>query len=136
MKLAGTTAFGWFHDLPTGANAERIVFDVEADANAVTYVGTQVQSDPCIIALPANIYAREFTTAESLINDPINGWFYHDDKGGVGMQVVGLTDPVTGEVTLGGLLTHETRASTKPVKFKNPGFGSRNRFSWRLLGGE
>ncbi len=135
-KLAGTAAFGWFHDLPTGANAERIVFDVEADANAVTYVGTQVQSDPCIIALPADIYAREFTTAESLINDPLNGWFSFDAKGGVGMQVVGLTDPVTGEVTLGGLLTHETRASTKPIQFKNPGFGSRNRFSWRLLTGE
>jgi hypothetical protein len=37
-------------DLPVGANAERIVND-EGDVNTITYVGTQAQTDPCIIAL-------------------------------------------------------------------------------------
>ena len=134
-SLPGVAVNGWFHDLPTGANAERIVVDVEADVNAVTYIGTQIQNDPCVIALPANIYAREFSTAASLLDDGAGNWWIHDASGGVGMQIVGLYNPVTGEVTLGGLLSHEI-PGTKPIRIKNPGFGTRNRFSWRLLSGE
>ena len=98
---------GWYHDLPDGSGGttnERIVNDVEADVNTVTYIGTQTTNDVCTIALPANIYAREYATAASLINDPKNGWFYHDDAGGVGMQIVGIQDPTTGAITLAGLL--------------------------------
>ena len=129
---------GWYHDLPDGTSgtpAERIVIDVEADVNAVSYIGTQIPSDPCTIALPANVYVREYTTATSLITDPINGWFYHDTSGGVGMQIVGMVDPNTGATVLSGLLSHEI-PGTVPVKFNPPTNFGRNRFSWRLLTGE
>jgi type IV pilus assembly protein PilY1 len=129
---------GWYHDLPDGTGptpAERIVVDVEADVSAVNYVGTQVTNDPCTIALPANTYVRQFATAESLISDPINGWFYHSDAGGVGGQVVGFQNMSTGEITLGVLLSNEV-PGTHPVPIKNPVFVGRNRMSWRLLTGE
>ncbi len=136
--VPGGAPNGWFHDLPDGSGgtpAERIVIDVEGDVNTVTYIGTQTTNDPCTVALPANIYAREYATATSLINDPLNGWFYHDDAGGVGMQIVGIQDPVTGAITLAGLLSHEI-PGTKPIAFKNPSTFGRNRMSWRILTGE
>ena len=136
--IPGGAPNGWYHDLPDGSGgtpAERIVVDVEGDVNTVSYIGTQVTPDPCTIALPANVYAREYATGTSLINDPLNGWFYHDDKGGVGIQIVGLQDPVTGAITLGGLLGHEI-PGTKPISFKNPSTFGRNRMSWRLLQGD
>ena len=138
--VAGGAPNGWFHDLPDGSGGpgapnERIVIDVEGDVNTVTYIGTQTTNDVCTIALPANIYAREFATGTSLINDPLNGWFYHDDAGGVGMQIIGMQDPTTGAITLAGLLSHEI-PGTKPIAFKNPSTFGRNRMSWRLLTGE
>ncbi|HYQ99998.1 MAG TPA: PilC/PilY family type IV pilus protein, partial [Casimicrobiaceae bacterium] len=136
--VPGGAPNGWYHDLPDGTGgtiAERVVVDVEADVNTVAYIGTQVTNDPCTIALPANIYAREFATATSLINDPLTGWFTHDNAGGVGMQIVGYQDPSTGEITLAGLLSHEI-PGTKPISFKNPSTFGRNRMSWRLLTGE
>ena len=136
--IPGGAPNGWFHDLPDGSGgtpAERIVIDVEGDVNTVTYIGTQTTNDPCTVALPANIYAREYATGTSLINDPLNGWFYHDDAGGVGMQIVGIQDPVTGAITLAGLLSHEI-PGTKPISFKNPSSFGRNRMSWRILTGE
>jgi hypothetical protein len=105
-----------------------------------------VQNDPCIIALPANIYAREYASASSLLvctaalaaatgctgGAPIPSVFAA--SGAVGLQVVGLTDSVTGEVTLGGLIGGEIPGSF-PVQFLNPLIGGAHRFSWRLLSG-
>ena len=136
--IAAGAPNGWYHDLPDGSSGtpnERIVVDVEADVNAVAYIGTQIPSDPCTIALPANIYVREYATATSLISDPTNGWFYNDPSGGVGLQIIGMQDPTTGAITLGGLLSHEI-PGTKPVTINPPTTFGRNRFSWRLLTGE
>jgi type IV pilus assembly protein PilY1 len=135
--VVGGAPNGWFHDLPTGVNAERIVTDVEADVNTVTYVGTQAQTDPCIIALPANVYAREYTTGRSLLADaggnPIPA--FYSAAGGVGMQVVGMTDPSTGAITLGGLLSLEI-PGTSPIRFVPPNIVGNNRFGFRLLPGQ
>ena len=98
-RTAGTKTDGSV----VGEPAERIVVDPEADVNTVIYVGTQVKQDPCIIALPANVYAREYVTAASLMS--VGGVAvpsYATTAGGVGVQVVGLTDPVTKAITLGG----------------------------------
>jgi hypothetical protein len=91
--IVGGAPNGWFEDLPTGANAERIVVDAEADVNTVTYIGTQIQNDPCIIALPASIYAREYASGKSLISNGGAPWpSLSAPTGGVGIQIVGLTD--------------------------------------------
>ena len=126
---------GWYHDLPTGATAERVVVDVEADANVIIYIGTQVPNDPCLIALPADIYAREFASGKALLYDSANNPYVYDPAGGVGLQIVGLQDPVTGAISLGGFLSHEI-PGTKPLTLLNPLFGGRNRLSWRALSGE
>ena len=135
--IVGGAPNGWRHDLPTGVAAERIVNDVEGDVNTITYIGTQLQPDPCIIALPANIYAREYTTGRSLLADsagkPKASVF--SATGGVGIQVIGLTDPKTGEVKLGGLLSLEV-PGTLPIVFVPPNIVGNNRFGFRLLGGQ
>ncbi len=135
--IVGGAPNGWFHDLPVGANAERIVNDVEGDVNTITYVGTQAQTDPCIIALPANVYAREYTTGRSLIADsggnPIPS--FYSALGGVGMQNVAMTDPVTGQTVLGGLLSLEV-PGTAVITYVPPNIQGNNRFGFRLLGGQ
>jgi len=141
--ISGGAPDGWHHDLPDGSSgpAERIVGDVEADVNAVLYVGTQVPLDPCTIALPVNVYGREYASGKSLIFDgggSGNPWI-HDDAGGVGIQIVGMPQyDASGNVTgymLGAILSHEI-PGVVPVPFANPSAQGRNRFSWRLLPGE
>ena len=53
----------------------------------------------------------------------------------VGIQVIGLTDPKTGEVKLGGLLSLEV-PGTLPIVFVPPTIVGNNRFGFRLLGGQ
>lgn len=137
--IVGGAPNGWYHDLPIGAAAERIVVDVEADVNVVSYIGTQVTNDPCTIALPANIYGREYASGRSLVFDGAGNPFVFSQSGGVGMQIVGLevrdaSGNVIG-VQLGGLASHEI-PGTGPVPFLNPTASTRNRFSWRLLQGQ
>ncbi len=140
--IAGGAPDGWHHDLPDGsgaAPAERIVIDSEADVSAVIYIGTQVATDPCTIALPVNVYGREFASGKTLITDGGGNPWVHDDSGGVGLQIVGMpqydsSGNVTG-YTLGAILSHEIPGAV-PVPFANPSALGKNRFSWRLLGGE
>ena len=73
--------------------------DVEADANVIIYIGTQVPNDPCLIALPADIYAREFATGKALLYDSANNPYVYDPAGGVGLQIVGLAGPGYGRAS-------------------------------------
>jgi type IV pilus assembly protein PilY1 len=132
-SISGGAPNGWYQDLPLG---ERIVVDVEADVNVVAYIGTQPPSDPCVIFLPATLYAREYTTGRSLLTSggPTNVVGSLPVAGGaVGIQVVGLTD-AAGNITLGGLFGGEV-PGTSPISFLNPAVPAPNHFSWRLLGG-
>ncbi|MEO8675059.1 MAG: PilC/PilY family type IV pilus protein [Casimicrobiaceae bacterium] len=142
--IIGGAPDGWHHDLPDGTGAQpaqRIVVDVAADVSAVLYIGTEVPVDPCTIALPVDIYGREYASGKSLIFDsttPTQPWI-HDDSGGVGLQIVGMPQydafgNLTG-YTLGAILSHENPGAV-PVPFANPSALGRNRFSWRLLSGE
>ena len=127
-RTAGTTT------CRPAATAERIVVDVEADVNIVTYIGTQVQNDPCIIALPAYIYARDYTTRQvadrrSAANRSVR---LSIRRAASACRSSACMDPVTGAISLGGLAVardsgHEAGRRQEPV------FGGRNRFSWRLL---
>ena len=134
--IAGGASDGWYQDLPAG---ERIVVDVEADVNLVAYIGTQPPNDPCVIALPASIYAREFASAKSLISDGGSGALasVFQANGAVGINIVGLTtDPTSSDIKLGGLFGREGNPlGTAPLTFINPAVPAPNRFSWRLLGG-
>ena len=142
--IAGGAPDGWHHDLPDGSGAlpaQRIVVDVEADVSVVLYIGTEVPVDPCTIALPVDVYGREYASGKALVYDPLvptQPW-YHSDSGGVGLQFVGVPQydgfgNITG-YTLGGILSHEAPGAG-PVAIPNiPPLG-RNRFSWRLLSGE
>jgi type IV pilus assembly protein PilY1 len=136
--IAGGAPNGWYHDLPylDATTAERIVVDVAADVNVAAYIGTQVPNDPCIISLPASLYARDYTSARSLLESGGSTvasilW----DKGAVGGTLVGRMNPVTGEQSLGWLLSKEVPGS-EPVDIQNPVKGPGNRLTWRLLTGQ
>ena len=135
--IVGGAPNGWYHDLPsTAPTAERIVVDVQADINVTAYIGTQAQTDPCELTLPASLYARDFTTGKSLLD---NGSgvvaSIPASEGAVGGLLVGRTDPVTGAQTLGWLISKE-KPGSQPFDIVNPVTGPGNRLSWRLLTGQ
>ncbi len=134
--IAGGAPNGWFDDLPLAPTPERIVVDVQADVNIAVYIGTQAQPDPCVISLPATLYARDFTTAKSLL---LSGGSIVPGitmaGGAVGATIVGRIDPTTGAQSLGVLISGEI-PGTKPYDIQNPVSGPGSRLSWRLLTGE
>jgi hypothetical protein len=137
-SIAGGAPDGWYHDLPNAnpATAERIVVDVAADVNVAAYIGTQAPNDPCIISLPASLYARDYTTARSLLESggtTVGSILW--SSGAVGGTLVGRVNPVTGEQSLGWLLSKEVPGS-EPVDIQNPVKGPGNRLTWRLLTGQ
>jgi type IV pilus assembly protein PilY1 len=137
-SIAGGAPDGWYHDLPNAdpATAERIVVDVAADVNVAAYIGTQAPNDPCIISLPASLYARDYTTARSLLESggtTVASILW--SSGAVGGTLVGRVNPVTGEQSLGWLLSKEVPGS-EPVDIQNPVKGPGNRLTWRLLTGQ
>lgn len=135
--IVGGAPNGWYHDLPsTLPDAERIVVDVNADVNIAAYIGTQVQNDPCAISLPATIYARDYATGRSLLEDSSNNIVGSIvvPNGVVGGTLVGRTDS-QGNQTLGFLGSTEIPGS-QPWNIANPVTGPGNRLSWRLLTGQ
>jgi type IV pilus assembly protein PilY1 len=133
--LASSSATGWKFDLPIG---ERIVVNPEADLNVLVFAGTQAPTDPCVTSLPANIYAREFSTGASLIADAggnrLTSFFSND--GAVGTTIVSVQDSSAGALpVLKVVFTRETNASIVPVSIIPPNLGSGHRFSIRMLGG-
>jgi type IV pilus assembly protein PilY1 len=135
--IVGGAPNGWYHDLPsTPPTAERIVVDVQADVNIAAYIGTQAPTDPCVISLPATLYARDYTTGRTLLESggsPVAS--ITDASGGVGGTLVGRVDPVTHVQSLGWLVSKEVPGS-EPRDIINPVTGPGNRLSWRLLTGQ
>src|SRR5512144_3262983 len=100
--LAGAVPNGWYMDLPLG---QRIVLDPLAELNVAVFIATYVQipADPCLTSLPAFVYAREYTTAESDIQ--VGGVTVASGAAGlgaVGFGVVALLDPTSTFPKLGG----------------------------------
>ncbi|MCC7326109.1 MAG: hypothetical protein IT521_04825 [Burkholderiales bacterium] len=135
--IVGGAPNGWYHDLPNvPGDSERIVVDVVADVNIAAYVGTKVQDDPCLISLPAKLYARDYTSARSLLLDSGGSTVAYMDFpfGAVGVTLVGRIQP-DGTQSLGALVSGEV-PGTKPVDIRNPVTGPGSRLSWRLLAPE
>lgn len=137
-SITGGAPNGWYHDLPSAdpTKAERIVVDVQADVNVAAYIGTHAQDDPCIISLPASLYARDYTSARSLLE--VAGSVVASvvlSDGAVGGTLVGRVDPSTGAQSLGWLISKEVPGS-QPFDIVNPVKGPGNRLSWRLLTGQ
>jgi len=134
-SIVGGAPNGWYDDLPLTPTAERIVVDVQADVNIAAYVGTQAPNDPCVISLPATLYARDFTTAKSLLlsaGSVTPG--ISISEGAIGTTIVGRKDSA-GNQSLGILVSSEV-PGTKPFDVLNPVTGPGQRLSWRLLTGE
>jgi hypothetical protein len=139
--IVGGAPNGWYHDLPNNLadlvnGAQRIVVDPQSSANIASYIGTKIQDDPCVISLPAFLYARDYTTARSLVQDSggtIQPYMYFPG-GAVSGQLVGRVQP-DGSLSLGAIVSGEIPGTT-PVNIANPITGPGIRWSWRLLTGE
>lgn len=135
--IAGGAPDGWYHDLPnvTG-DSERVVVDPQSNVNVAAYVGTMVQDDPCIISLPAKLYARDYTTGEALTTDTGGTVIPYIDfvKGLVDIETVGMIQTDGSQVI--GIIGSQEVPGIKPAPIKNKFTGLGTRMSWRLLGGE
>src|SRR4029434_9374657 len=99
---------------------QRIVVDPQSSANIASYVGTKIQDDPCVISLPAFLYARDYTTARSLVEDSggtVQPYLYFPG-GAVGVQLVSRVQP-DGSLSLGAIVSGEIPGTT-PVDIVNP----------------
>jgi type IV pilus assembly protein PilY1 len=139
--IAGGAPNGWYQDLPSDPNdpilgAQRIVVDPVSQVNIASYIGTKIQDDPCVISLPAFLYARDYTSGASLLENSGGGIVPYLDfpGGGVGLQLVARTQ-LDGSISLGAMISGEIPGTT-PVNIKNPVTGPGIRWSWRLLTGE
>ncbi len=135
--IAGGAPNGWYHDLPDLPNdSERIVVDVQANANIAFYIGTQIPIDPCLIQLPATIYAHDYTTGSSLLEDAAKNVVASIvvPSGAVGGLLVGRIQ-ADGSQSLGVMVGGEIPGTT-PFDIKNPITGPGARMSWRLLSGQ
>ncbi len=130
--LVGAVPNGWYMDLPLG---QRVVVDPEADLNVVTFIATATQPDPCLTSLPAYIYAREYTTADSDIQvGGVTVNAAYSDQGAVGLELVALLSASSSFPVLGIAITQETNAGITPYTLQPKSFGGAHRMSWRMLG--
>ena len=135
--LSAVSEKGWYHDLPKG---ERIIAPIQAELNIIAYAGALPPENECLTGLAANIYARDFTRAKSMLRDDGGTAVAsaYSEQGAVGIELIKTYDPdeVTGKgypsyrvaITLGSdgkMITYKT----EPPKI----FGA-HRMSWRLLG--
>jgi len=134
--IAGGAPNGWYHDLPNIAgDSERMVVDPESDVNIASYVGTLIQSDPCTIALPAHLYARDYTTGESLTEaGGVIVPFIDFPSGLISIQNVGMTQADGTQIV--GVIGMQEVPGAKPAQLLNKFTGIGDRLSWRLLGGQ
>ncbi len=135
--IVGGAPNGWYHDLPNvPADSERIVVDVQANVNIAFYIGTQIPIDPCLIQLPATIYAHDYTTGKSLLEDASGAIVASITvaSGGVGGMLVGRVQ-ADGSQSIGVMVSGEIPGTT-PYNIQNPVTGPGARMSWRLLSGQ
>lgn len=130
--IAGGAPKGWYIDLPLG---QRVVVDPQADLNVATFIATAVPNDQCTTALPAYIYARDYTTAESDVD--VGGVLqpsFYSAEGAVSAELVGLEDPASAFPKLSVIFSKETTGATASFNLKVPSITGGHRMSWRLLG--
>ena len=125
---------GWYDDLPTG---QQIVVAPQAALSIVGYIGSSVQTDPCLTGMQAHVYARDFGTGKSLFEDtggtPIESVAIAE--GGVGLSIVAL-DTAAGTAPEVRLVVTTSVKDVMPVilKPKTSALIGDHRMSWRLLG--
>jgi hypothetical protein len=128
---------GWFDDLPGGAAGQRIVVPPQAAITVVAYVGTSPQPDPCLTGQTANIYARNFATGASLLQNsggtPLES--VASTEGAVGLDIVGFeTAPGAPQPDIRLAITLGTTGEVTFINVTPPPNPSGHRMSWRLLG--
>ena len=133
VGVVGAAPNGWRQDMAAG---QRIVTDPVAEFNVVVFTGTVLQPDPCLIALPAYIYARDYVSGESLVySGSTQVASYYSAEGAVGIEIVALYDSSNPAFpTLAIVGTKAPDGSVFPVKVKPKTFGGGHRLSWRILG--
>ncbi len=124
---------GWFDDLPAG---QQIVAAPQAAVSIIGYIGSSVQTDPCLTGMQANVYAREFSTGQSLFTDsggvPIESVAV--PEGGVGLAIVALETAAGAAPEIRLVVTTAAKISPKILKPGKSGALADHRMSWRLLG--
>jgi type IV pilus assembly protein PilY1 len=137
--IVGGAPNGWYHDLPNVVgDAERIVVDVTADVNIAAYIGTRVQDDPCLIALPGRLYAHDYTSGRSLLLDSGGTViaYLNLPAGGTSVTIVGRIQ-ADGTQTLGAVAGKgDASGGIETADIRNPVTGPGSRLSWRLLAPE
>jgi type IV pilus assembly protein PilY1 len=145
VDAAGLTSrpdFGWFDDLPPG---NRIVIPPQAAISIVAYAAAAPQTDPCLTGQPANIYAREFSFGNSVIDTSDATQTYGDSgqavavaEGAVGAELLSVDASSSApgslnfDVRIG--ITQGIDGKLRTIKLTLPGYLSEHRMSWRLLG--
>ena len=110
----------------------------QAAAGVIGYVGTSPPlDDPCLTALPATVYARAYSTGQSMLLDSDGVTILpsiFSDTGGVGVAIVAFE-------TAGGTTGLDIRVaitgfdgSVKYFKTAPGANANKYRMSWRLLG--
>jgi len=128
------TGRGWYQDgIDT---SQKIVNDVAADVQTVVFSFSKPQTtDPCLGTLTSTLYARDFTSGASVLQDQ-GGTIQAGIDVGEGVAGIQLIQTQTGDIRL--------QATTfKPVPGKGQvfsfgvklsgGSSNKHRLSWRLI---
>jgi hypothetical protein len=109
----------------------------QAAITVVAYVGTSPQTDPCLTGQTANIYARNFATGTSLLDNgggtPLES--VASAEGAVGLEIVGFdTAPGASQPDIRLAITLGTTGEVRFINVTLPPTPAGHRMSWRLLG--
>ena len=133
--LTGTSTRGWYQDATDPK--EKIGTDVFADVQTVVFAFSKPTVEPCAAPLSSRLYARDFTTGQSVLVAPggnvVEG--YDIGSGIAGFQLI------QGQSGSGGTASGEIRALVTTMKGEVFSFALRppsppavgHRVSWRLL---
>ena len=111
----------------------------QAAISVVAYVGTSPQTDPCLTGQIANIYARNFATGASLLENsggtPVPVESVASAEGAVGLEIVGFdTAPGASQPDIRLAITLGTTGEVRFINVTPPPNLAGHRMSWRLLG--
>ncbi len=135
--LTTKPAKGWYDNLPGGAAGQRIVVAPQAALGVVAYVGTSAQDDPCLTGQTANIYARQFDTGASVLQNSLGVTILSvaSADGAVGLEIVGFdTAPGASQADIRLAITLGTSGEVQFITLHPPALTPGHRMSWRLLG--